>query len=316
MKEKPVKDIQLKKNMNSNELIKELYESGGFTAKNVAVGVDIIENMIKEKNCVRFLSFPACIISTGSRGIIKELIKRKIFNVVITTCGTLDHDLARIWENYYHGTFMVDDQDLHKKGVNRLGNIFIPNRCYGKILEEKMQPIIDDLYNIKSNWSTKELVWEFGKHIEKEKNREDSIIYWAYKNKIPMFIPGLTDGAFGSQIWMYYQEHRDFVIDMLMDEQDLSDIVFDAKKSGALIIGGGISKHHTIWWNQFKDGLDHAVYITTAVEYDGSLSGAQTREAISWGKIKEKADNVTIDGDATVILPLMISALFERLSPK
>ena len=316
MKEKPVKDIKLKKGMNSNELIKELYDSGGFTAKKVAQGVDIIENMVKEKDCIRFLSFPACIISTGTRGIIKELLKRKLFDVVITTCGTLDHDLARIWENYYHGSFMVDDKDLHKKGVNRLGNIFIPNDCYGKILEEKMQPILGELGKTKQKWSTKELVWEFGKKLEKEKNRENSIIYWAWKNKIPMYIPGITDGAFGSQIWMYYQENRDFTIDLLKDEQELSDTIFDAEKSGALIIGGGISKHHTIWWNQFKGGLDHVVYITTAVEYDGSLSGAQTREAISWGKVKEKADNVTIDGDATVLLPLMISALFERLLPK
>ena len=316
MKEKPVKDIILKKGMNSNEFIKELYDSGGFTAKKVAQGVDIIENMVKEKDCIRFLSFPACIISTGTRGIIKELLKRKLFDVVITTCGTLDHDLARIWENYYHGSFMVDDKDLHKKGVNRLGNIFIPNDCYGKILEEKMQPILAELGKTKQKWSTKELVWEFGKKLEKEKNREDSIIYWVWKNKIPMYIPGITDGAFGSQIWMYYQENRDFTIDLLKDEQELSDTIFDAEKSGALIIGGGISKHHTIWWNQFKGGLDHVVYITTAVEYDGSLSGAQTREAISWGKVKEKADNVTIDGDATVLLPLMISALFERLLPK
>jgi len=316
MKHKPVKDIQLKKDMNSDELVKELYDSGGFTAKKVAQGVDIIENMVKEKDCIRFLSFPACIISTGTRGIIKELLKRKLFDVVITTCGTLDHDLARIWENYYHGSFMVDDKDLHKKGVNRLGNIFIPNDCYGKILEEKMQPILAELGKTKQKWSTKELVWEFGKQLEKEKNREDSILYWAWKNKIPMYIPGITDGAFGSQIWMYYQTHRDFTIDLLKDEQELSDTIFDAKKSGALIIGGGISKHHTIWWNQYKGGLDHVVYITTAVEYDGSLSGAQTREAISWGKVKEKADNVTIDGDATVLLPLMISALFERLLPK
>ena len=128
-----------------------------------------------------------------------------------------------------------------------------------------------------------------------------------------MFIPGITDSAFGSQIWMYYQQHRNFTIDLLKDEQDLSDLIFGKKISGAMIIGGGISKHHTIWWNQFKDGLDYAVYITTAVEYDGSLSGAQTREAISWGKIKEKSDNVTINGDATILLPLMISALFERL---
>jgi deoxyhypusine synthase len=316
MKEKPVKDIELKNGMNSNELVRELYESGGFTAKKVGIGVDILENMVKEKNCVKFLSFPACIISTGTRGIIKELIKRKLVDVIITTCGTLDHDLARIWENYYHGFFLVDDAELHNKGVNRLGNIFIPNDCYGKILEEKMQPILNEIYKKKKKWSTKELIWEFGKHLEKEKNKDQSIIYWAYKNQIPIYVPGITDGAFGSQVWMYYQNHRDFTIDLLKDEQDLSDTVFDASKSGALIIGGGISKHHTIWWNQFKGGLDHVVYITTAVEYDGSLSGAQTREAISWGKVKEKADNVTIDGDATVLLPIMISALFERLMPK
>jgi len=313
MKRKAVKDIQLKKGMNANELIKEFYEAGGFSAKKVAQGVDIIENMIKEKDCVRFLSFPACICSTGTRGVIKELLKRKLFDVVITTAGTLDHDLARVWENYYHGSFMVDDRELHKEGVNRLGNIFIPNECYGKILEERMQPILGNLYKNKQKWSTKELIWEFGKRVENEKNGKDSILYWAWKNKIPVFVPGITDGAFGSQIWMYYQEHKEFTIDLLKDEQDLSDIIFDAKKSGALIIGGGISKHHTIWWNQFKGGLDHVVYITTAVEYDGSLSGAQTREAISWGKVKEKADNVTVEGDATVLLPLMISALFERL---
>ena len=32
-----------------------------------------------------------------------------------------------------------------------------------------------------------------------------------------------------------------------------------------------------------------------------------------WGKVKENANNVTIQGDATVILPLIISALFERI---
>ena len=100
-------------------------------------------------------------------------------------------------------------------------------------------------------------------------------------------------------MWMYYQEHRNFTVDLFKDEQELSDLIFTAKKTGAMIIGGGISKHHVIWWNQYCNGLSYAVYITTAVEYDGSLSGAQTREAISWGKIAEKADNITIEGDAT-----------------
>jgi deoxyhypusine synthase len=313
MKRQPVRDIYFKKGMNTNQLIKELYDSGGFTAKKVAEGVDILEHMVKEKNCVKFLSFPACIISTGTRGVIKEVLKRKLFDVVITTTGTLDHDLARVWKDYYHGSFIADDRKLHQQGVNRLGNIFIPLECYGKILEEKIQPVLKELYAVKQKWSTKDLIWEFGKRLEKEKNGKDSILYWAWKNKIPIYVPGITDGAFGSQLWMYYQDHRNFTIDLFQDEQDLSDIVFTAKKSGAFIIGGGISKHHVIWWNQYCDGLDHAVYITTAVEHDGSLSGAQTREAISWGKIAERAENITIEGDATVLFPLMISALLERL---
>jgi len=313
MKRQPVQDIEFTKNMTTNQLIKALYNSGGFSAKKVADGVDILEHMVKEKNCVKFLSFPACIISTGTRGVIKELLKRKLFDVVITTTGTLDHDLARVWKDYYHGSFMADDKELHQQGINRLGNIFIPLECYGAILEEKIQPILNELCAEKKKWSTKDLIWEFGKRLEKEKKGKDSIMYWAWKNKIPIYVPGITDGAFGSQLWMYYQDHRNFTIDLFKDEQDLSDIVFTAKKTGAFIIGGGISKHHVIWWNQYCNGLSHAVYITTAVEHDGSLSGAQTREAISWGKITEKADNITIEGDATVLLPLMISALLERL---
>lgn len=310
---KPVKDIQLQKDMNTDKLVRELYESGGFTAKKLAMGVNILETMVKEKDCTIFLSFPACIISTGTRGVIKELLKRKLVDVVITTCGTLDHDLARVWKDYYHGTFIADDEDLHKKGINRLGNIFIPLECYGTVLEEKMQPILKELCQKKQKWSTKELIWEFGRRLESEKNGKDSIMYWAWKNKIPIFVPGITDGAFGSQMWMYYQEHRDFTIDLFSDEQSLSDIVFTSKKMGAFIIGGGISKHHVIWWAQFKDGLDYAVYLTTAVEHDGSLSGARMREAVSWGKLKEKATYVTVEGDATVLLPLMSSALFERI---
>jgi len=307
---KKVSDINLKKGMTANELVEQMYKSGGFTAKKLAAGVNILEKMVNDGECKIFLSFPACIISTGTRGIIRDLIKNKLVDAIITTCGTLDHDLARVWKDYYHGDFLMDDRELHKKGINRLGNVLIPNECYGIILEQKMQPILSEIYNEgKKEFSTREIVWEFGKKI----NNENSILYWAYKNKIPIYVPGITDGAFGSQLWMFWQDHKDFKINLFEDEQELMNMVFDAKKTGALMIGGGISKHHVIWWNQFRDGLDYAVYITTAPEYDGSLSGARIREAVSWGKVKEDAKFVTIEGDATVILPLMIASLIDRL---
>ena len=313
MKKRQVEDIRLTSSMTINQLIEQFDKAGGFTAKKIADGVDIIETMMKEEDCIRLLSFPACIISTGLRGVIVELLKRKLIDVIITTCGTLDHDLARIWKPYLHGSFHADDHVLHQKNLYRLGNIFIPTESYGSILEEKMQPVLKELYLEKKQWSTQDLVWAFGQRLEQEPQGKESITYWSWKQQIPMFIPGPTDGAFGSQLWLFYQNHRDFTIDVLQDEQALSDIMFDAQKTGAIVLGGGISKHHTIWWNQFKGGLDHAVYITTAVEYDGSLSGAQTREAISWGKINEQADHITLDGDATVLFPLMIASLFERL---
>jgi deoxyhypusine synthase len=309
----PVKDLNPSMKMTIDELIHSFHDAGGFSAKKIADGVDILEQMINDDSCTRFLSFPACICSTGTRGVITEVLKRKLFDVVITTTGTLDHDLARLWREYYHGSFVADDTVLYNQGINRLGNIFIPNECYGTILEEKIQPFLSNIAKDKKRWSTKDLIWAFGEYIQHETKKEESIVYWSWKNKIPIIVPGITDGAFGSQLWMYYQNHRDFTIDLFQDEQDLSDLVFEANKSGAFIIGGGISKHHTIWWNQFKDGLDYTVYITTAVEYDGSLSGAQTREAISWGKIKGDSNHLTIEGDATVLMPLMVYSLFERI---
>ena len=93
----------------------------------------------------------------------------------------------------------------------------------------------------------------------------------------------------------------------------LSEMTNDAKNTGAIIIGGGISKHHVIWWNQFRGGLDYCIYLTTAMEHDGSLSGAQIREAVSWGKVKSNAKKMTVEGDATISLPIIYAGLVDRL---
>ncbi len=307
---RPVKDIEPTGDLE--KLVSSMAAAGGFTARKLAEGVEILERMARG-GCTNFLSFPAALMATGTRGILRTLVERRLVDVVITTCGTVDHDLARTWAKYYHGSFEMDDAVLHKLGVNRLGNVLVPNESYGIVIERKVQPILDELWESgKRSLSTRELLWEFGRRTGSRK----SFLYWCWKNKIPVFIPAIFDGSFGYQLWSFWQDHKEFRIDEFRDEAELSDIVYTAKKTGALIIGGGVSKHHTIWWNQFRDGLDYAVYITTAPEWDGSLSGARMREGISWGKVKEKARQVTIEGDASVLLPLMISALLQRIGQK
>ncbi len=309
-----VRDIEIDEDSSVNDVISGMSESGGFQAKNLGTALDVLERMCKDKGCVKFLSFPAAIISTGNRGIIKEFVRRKLCDVVITTCGTLDHDIARAYKPYLSGgEFTMDDVELEKKGVHRLGNVLVPRDNYGPLIEEKVQKILADMYhNGEKEPTTRLLCQRIGEFIDDD----SSILYWAAKNRIPVFVPGITDGAVGSQCWLYYQMHRDFKIDLLRDEQELSDIIYSARKSGALMLGGGISKHHTLWWNQFRDGLDYAVYITSATELDGSLSGAHVREAISWGKVSMKASQVTVFGEVTTLLPFIAVALIQRIKGK
>ena len=302
-----VEDMNLEK-INFSDLIRQMESSGGFSSKNLGKAVSIIEDMKKDE-CVKFLSFPACIVATGLRGAIAQMIEKGLVDIIITTCGTLDHDLARAYGgDYFHGSFELDDAELHKTGINRLGNVLVPNESYGIILEKMMKPVLEDLYKQKKEWSGRELIYEFGKRLD-DKN---SILYQAAKKNIPIYVPGITDGAFGTNL-VWFSQDNDFKVDLLKDEKELADMAFTKKKTGALMIGGGISKHHTIWWNQFKGGLDYSVFITTATQYDGSLSGARLKEAVSWGKIREKAKYVTVDGDATIILPIMLAAIYERI---
>ena len=309
----PIKDYKFLDEMSVDELVKQMDAAWGFTAGKLAVGVNILQSMIESEGCVKFFSFTGNLVATGTRGVIRELVKRKLVDVIITTCGTLDHDIARCWKDYYKGSFVMNDSKLHQQGVNRLGNVLVPNDSYGIVIEQKIQALLTELYKEgKHELSASELVREIGLRC----CNESSILYWAAKNNIPIFVPGITDGAVGYQAWFFSQDHKDFRLNLLKDEGEQNNIIFDSKKSGALIVGGGISKHHTIWWNQFKDGLDYVVYISTADEWDGSLSGARPREAVSWGKISEKARRIMVEGDASVILPVMAGSLFSRLSKK
>jgi deoxyhypusine synthase len=300
-----VRDYDIKQYDDIQSILSQMASSGGFESRNLAYGVDILRSMISEQNCTKFLSFVGSLMSTGARGIIRDMLKHNMFNVIITTCGAIDHDIARTYDRYYAGDFRMDDGMLLENNIHRLGNVLVPMENYGPLIEEKVQKCLNDMYKEgRRDVATYELTSYIGSTLD-----ESSFLYWAHKNKIPVIVPGIVDGAVGSQVWLFYQQHKDLKIDILKDQSKLSDLVFEAKKSGAFMIGGGISKHHTLWWNQFRGGLDYAVYITTAHEWDGSLSGALVAEAISWGKVSTRASQTTIHGEASTLLPFIYAGL-------
>lgn len=306
---KPVQDINITAQTSIEEIFSLMSKSGGFEARNLADGLEILRSMISDKECLKFLSFVGAIVSTGVRGIIKDMIQKKWFDVVVTTCGALDHDIARYFSNYKEGSFTMDDSQLADQNIHRLGNVLVPMESYGPLIEEKMQEILEESYKQgKKEMSTADITREIGNSLG-----ENSFLYWASKNNIPVVVPGIMDGAVGSQIWLFSQKHSDFKLNMTSDADLLSGLIFKAHKSGALMLGGGISKHHTLWWNQYREGLDYAVYITTAQEFDGSLSGALVREAISWGKVTQDAKQTTIHAEITTTLPFLYRALLSKI---
>ena len=316
----PVEDYDFSSVSDVRTLIDQMGRAGGFTASKLSRARDILSKAISKSDDdgnLNWLSFPACLCATGTRGFFVEALKRRAYNVVVTTCGTLDHDIARTFRDYFHGDFSLDDIALGREGLNRLGNVVIPNECYGEILERVLLPWLNEIEDERKakdstnpwrGFGSVELCWAIGDRIEDE----SSLLYWAAKNRIPMVIPGITDGSIGSQLFMHRQRSPDFMVDVLADEQILSDLIWTASESHGLMIGGGISKHHVIWWNQFREdsGMDSAVSITTAPEYDGSLSGARLKEAMSWGKIRPEAEQIVVEGEASLILPLLGSDLF------
>ena len=306
---RPVKDIQINSDITIEKIFEELSQSGGFESVNLSTGLEILSEMIPDKQCLKFISFVGAVVSTGLRGIIKDMIKNKWFDVVLTTCGALDHDIARHFSHYKEGSFTMDDNELADQNIHRLGNVLVPMESYGPLIEEKMSAFLEEEYQKGvREMTTAEICKMIGKHLG-----EDSFLYWAHKNDIDVVVPGIMDGAVGSQIWMFTQSHSDFKLNIIGDANLLSGLIFKAEKSGAFMIGGGISKHHTLWWNQYREGLDYAFYITTAQEFDGSLSGALVREAISWGKVTKKAKQSTLHAEVTTILPFIYAALVSKL---
>jgi len=297
--------------------IKADLSNRGFQATEIGDAVSVIRKMKKDK-CTVYFTFTANMVASGLRGLFALLCRHKFVDVIITTPGALEHDVIKTYKPYLTGGFVMDDKDLHSRGINRIGNILVPNDRY-VLLEEKSMQMLNSLYAKNKIISPSEIAHEFGRMISESKDvdqvadKENSFLYWAYKNNIPVFVPGITDGALGLHIYMFKQKRTDVIVDVTKDMKRLADITLTADKTGGIILGGGISKHHAIGVNIVRDGLDYAVYVTTAQPWDGSLSGARTTEAVSWGKVKEKAAHVTVDCDATVAFPLIVAGVQDLL---
>ena len=316
------------------EKILKTYIHSGCQATYVGRSIDIINEMIrwrlsdedvskekdeqykdpevrKDTRCTIFLGYSSSMISSGMRDIIRFLVQHKMVDAVVATSGGIEEDICKVFSTFYQGDFGYDGVDLRKKCINRVGNIFIPNSSYDGF-EYMMVQLINEMHDEQDKNGTifgpSDVIHRMGKYVDSE----ESVYYWCYKNNIPVFAPAFTDGAIGD-IFFCNQFHRPgFVIDMNKDLHKINMMAVNAKKSGMLTFGAGVTKHHILNANSMRDGADYAVYINNAAEHDSSDSGALPSEAVTWGKLAFDSVSTKIHGDATLVLPLIVGETFAK----
>ena len=284
------------------------FGSAGFQASNLSKAIEITRKMISDNSFI-FLGHTSNMVSSGNREIIRWLVEHKKVNVIVTTAGGIEEDIIKCLGDFILGDFKADGKELREKGINRTGNIFVANNRYVEF-EKFVQPILEELWKEQERTgeviTASELIWKLGEKI----NDEKSIYYWAWKNKIKVYCPAIQDGALGDNIYFFSFKHPEFKIDIVKDVVEFNNSTIGLKRSGAIILGSGIVKHSILNANSLRNGLDYAVYINTSEEYDGSDSGALPEEAVSWGKIKGKGENVKVFGDATILFPILVGKSF------
>jgi deoxyhypusine synthase len=262
--------------------------------------------MLRDKQTTKFFGFAGAMVPAGMGGIVSDLIKDGYIDILVSTGANLTHDIIEaIGCRHFHGTAFCNDVELRHDEINRIYDVYLPNEAF-EHFEEFMQTVFGKL-EPGSTLSISGLMAHLGKNLK------SGILHTAAKKGIPIYCPAVQDSMVGLQYWLFSQTNR-VIIDAFADMPALMDTCFTTKKAGALLVGGGVPKNFILQsMLMTPNGFDYAVQLTGDRPDLGGLSGATLDEARSWGKITEAAQAVTVYGDATITLPILIAAVMERI---
>jgi len=298
----------------------EKYATTGFQASHLKEAIELVKEM-RDEDAKIFLTFTSNIISSGLREVIAYLAREDHVDVMITSAGSHTEDVIKSAKDFKMGRWETDEAKLREEGINRLGNIYVESDNYVWLESWLNNEFFDDFFAEEKIRTPSDLAYELGRSVGEDEGleHEDSFIYHAYDKDIPVYCPAMIDAEIGDFMFYYRQEEDPEIgIEILDDWDSLINEAIEAEKTGIIAVGDGVPKHQAIMSNLFRGGTDRAVYISTGMEGDGSLSGAPPKEAVSWGKIKEgdKRNYTQVEAEATLVFPLLVAEAFKKYDPE
>lgn len=303
----PVKQVHLHPGMKVEELIRVMEKAGAYNGGALSRAVKITGTMYEEKDVTRFFGLAGAMVPAGMGGIVSDLIENNCIDILVSTGANLTHDIIEaIGCHHFRGTEKCNDVELRHDEINRIYDVYLPNESFIRF-EEFMQDVLSKIPD-GTVISISDLLAHIGSHLP------SGILATAARKNIPVFCPAIQDSMIGLQFWLYRQTHK-ITVDAFGDMSRIIDRCFSASVAGAFFVGGGVPKNFILQSMLMTPrGFTYAVQLTGDRPDLGGLSGATLDEARSWGKVDEDAQTVTVYGDATITLPLIMSAVLEKRS--
>ena len=317
--QKIIKHIDIKEH-NVVKLV-DAMEHMAFSARDLNRASRIYDMMLRDNNCTVILTLAGSLFSAGLKKVVYDLVSNNMVDVIVSTGAIMvDQDFFEaLGFKHYIGSPFVDDNELRELHIDRIYDTFIDEDEL-RICDETTAKIFDSLEP--KPYSSRELLWHFGKYLDENGGPkvDDSVIYAAYKNNVPIFVPAFSDCSAGFGIVMHQhnnpEKHVSF--DSGKDFYELTQIKLNSKETGIFMIGGGVPKNFTqdivVAADILKENAPmhkYAIQITVADVRDGALSSSTLKEASSWGKVETTYEQM-VYSEATLAMPLIAGYAYHK----
>lgn len=315
---KPTQPIQIDRDRSVPGLLDKM-EHISFQGRNLAQAHQIWLQMLQE-NAVVMMGLSGGLVPAGMRRLVAYLLKNRCIDVLVATGSNIFHDLHEtLGRHHYQGDPRLDDAQLQEQAVDRVYDTLASEEEFREA-NEWIGGFAAQLDHTHA-YSTREFLHLLGRELS-EIATEDGILTSAYKSRVPIYCPAITDSAFGVAIGISRIEKKNpFQFDIIQDVVELAQIVVKSRSTGVIFFGGGTPKtflqqseaaasllHGT------TRGHKYAIQVVTEPSYYGGASGADFDQAQSFGRLTRNARAVTVRCDATIAMPILVTSLSQTAS--
>ena len=314
----PIEPFAVEAGLPADEVLARM-ERISFQGRNLATAHRIWQKMLQDDVTI-FLGMAGALSAGGLRMAVAHLIANRYVDCLVSTGANLYHDLHETrGQRHYLGSPSADDAALAEDRIDRVYDTYASEDefCSNDAW------IADFATTLESRaYTTREFLHLLGGHLWNTTGR-DGILTSAFRANVPIFCPAIADSSIGMGLSQARQKKAGAgYIDTIGDIVESANLVIRHPRTASVVLGGGTPKNfinqasvQAEFYSDQVGGHRYALQIVTDVPQFGGASGSSLEEAQSWGKLATDSARVSVQCDATIAVPLLVSALASTAAP-